>query len=81
MIIIIITYNTGIFYMLRNYEMKDKIYCFVKITSAKYRIDYIVTGRNIAYRGIPFVPNETFNYNYFGLVRNALFGPDQYISF
>ena len=72
---------TGIFYMLRNYEVKDKIYCFVKITSAEYRINYIVTGRNIAYRGIPFVPNETFNYNYFRLVRNALFGPDQYISF
>ena len=55
--------------------MKDKIYCFVKITSAKYRIDYIVTGRNIAYHGILFVLNETFYYYYFRLGRNVLFGP------
>ena len=53
--------------MLRNYEMKDEIYCFEKFTSAKYGINHILTERNIACRGIPFVPNETFNFNYFRL--------------
>ena len=62
--------------MLRNYEMKDEIYCFVKFMSARYGINCIVNGQNIAYRGIPFVPNETFDCNCFGYGRNALFGPD-----
>ena len=61
--------------------MKDEIHCFLKFTSAKYEINYIVNGRTIAYRGIPFVPNETFHCDYFRLGRNVLFGPDQYISF
>ena len=60
--------------------MKDEIYSFVKFTSAKYGKNYIVTGRNIPYRGIPFVPNETINFNYFRLGRNVLFRAKQYIS-
>ena len=47
--------------MLRNYKMKDEINCFVVFKIDKYRINYIVTARNSAYRGTPFVPNETFN--------------------
>ena len=73
--------RTAKIYMLRNYEMKDEISCFVVFKIDKYEINYIVTARNIAYRGIPFVPNEIFHCDYFRLGRNVLFGPDQYISF
>ena len=38
----------AIFYILRNYEMKDEIYCFAKFTTAKYEINCIITERNIA---------------------------------
>ena len=67
--------------MLRNYEMKDEINCFVVFKIDKYGINYIVTARNSAYRGTPFVPNETFNFNYYRSGRNVLLGPGQYISF
>ena len=40
--------HTAIFYILRNYEMKDEIYYFIKFTTAKYERNYIVTERNIA---------------------------------
>ena len=44
---------TAIFYILRNYEMKGEIYCFVFYGS------YI---RKKLYRAISFVPNEITNY-------------------
>jgi hypothetical protein len=30
--------------------------------------------------GTPFIPNETFNSNYYHSGQDVLFGPDQYIS-
>jgi hypothetical protein len=33
--------------ILRNYEMKDERYCFVKFTTAKYEIHCFITERNI----------------------------------
>jgi hypothetical protein len=40
--------STAIFYILRNYEMKDENYCFIEFTTAKYEIHCFVTERNIA---------------------------------
>jgi hypothetical protein len=68
------------FFILRNYEMKAEIYCFVNFMVAKHGIYHIIIGRKIAYRGITFVPNETINFYYFRLGRKALFDPDQYLS-
>jgi hypothetical protein len=39
--------GTAIFIILRNYEMKDKIYCFIIFTIAIYGRSYILIGRNI----------------------------------
>ena len=76
-----LSHITAKIYMLRNYEMKDEINCFVVFKIDKYGINYIVTARNSAYRGTPFVPNETFNFNYYRSGRNVLLGPGQCISF
>jgi hypothetical protein len=50
---------TVIFFFLRNYEMKEEIYCFMIFMIAKYRQFYIIIGQNIASCGICFVPNKT----------------------
>jgi hypothetical protein len=70
----------GDFLILRNYEMKAEIYCFVNYMTTKYGILYIVIGRKIAYRGITFVPNEIFNFYYFRLGRKVLIRAKQYLS-
>jgi hypothetical protein len=43
---------TAIFYMLRNYEMKNEINCFIIFTIDKYEIFYIIIGRDISSRKI-----------------------------
>ena len=40
--------DTAIFYMLRNYEMKDEINCFIIFTIDTYEIFYIIIGRDVA---------------------------------
>jgi hypothetical protein len=39
--------HTAIFLILRNYAMKDEIYCFVIFMIAIYERNYVVIGRNI----------------------------------
>jgi hypothetical protein len=39
--------HTAIFFILRNYEMKAEIYCFVNFMIAKYGISYIIIGRKL----------------------------------
>jgi hypothetical protein len=60
---------TAIFLILRDFEMKAEIYCFVNFMIAKYQAFCIIIGRKIAYHGITFVSNETFNFDYFHLGR------------
>jgi hypothetical protein len=38
---------TAIFFILRNYEMKAEIYCFVNFMIAKYGIFYIIIRRRL----------------------------------
>jgi hypothetical protein len=40
-----------IYLLLRNYEMKEEIYCFVILMIAKYGRLCIIIGRNFAYHG------------------------------
>ena len=48
--------RTVMFYMLCDFEIEEEIYCFAQFTIAKYGRICILIGRNIPYRGIPFVP-------------------------
>jgi hypothetical protein len=72
--------DTGIFLILRNYETKAEIYCFINSMTAKYRTYYIIIQRKITYHGISFAPNERYTFYYSCLGWKVLFGPEQYLS-
>jgi hypothetical protein len=66
-----------IFFMLRNYEMKDEISCFIIFTIAIYGRNYIIIGRNINIVE-PLSSHTKINVS-FGTI--GIVWPDQYLSF
>jgi hypothetical protein len=69
--------DTANFIILRNYEMKDEIYCFVIFTIAIYGRSYIITARNMDIVE-PLSSQTKINVS-FGT--KGIVWPDQYLSF
>jgi hypothetical protein len=69
--------TTANFIILRNYEMKDEIYCFVIFTIAIYGRSYIIIARNMDIME-PLSSQTKINVS-FGT--KGIVWPDQYLLF